>query len=160
MRIKALRLNQHRGVILMLEFEVLHSGAISQIEEITQWFSECNYGQIRAFLSEKQNIAIVAKLDGKIIGLMYGYSLTCFDCETPQFFMYSVDIREEYQNKGYGSQFVNHVIDWVRDSGFCESFVLTNKDNPRACKVYENAGMKHSESDCERMYEIKYRDEA
>ena len=141
----------------MLKFEVLQSDAIPQIEEITKWFSEYNHGQIRAFLSEKQNIAIVAKLDGKIIGLMYGYSLTRLDYETPQFFMYSVDIREEYQNKGYGSQLVKHVVDWARDSGFCESYVLTNKDNPRACKVYENAGMKHSESDCERMYEIKYR---
>jgi len=144
----------------MLKFEALRSDAVSQIEEITQWFSEYNHDQIRAFLSEKQNIAIVAKLDGKIIGLMYGYSLMRLDYETPQFFIYSVDIREEYQNKGYGSQLVKYAIDWAKDSGFCESFVLTNKDNPRACKVYENAGMKHSESDCERMYEIKYSDEA
>ena len=49
--------------------EMLQEKDISAIKEIIEWFMECNYEQINVFLSEKQNIAIVAKLDGKIIGL-------------------------------------------------------------------------------------------
>jgi len=141
---------------MSLTFERLKEEDISQINEIIEWWTECNHEQIRKFLSEKQNIAHVAKLDSKVIGLIYSYSLTCFDCDEPQFFIYSVDIHEKYQNKGYGSQFVKYVVDWARDNGFCESFVLTNKSNPRACKVYENARLIYNKADDVRMYGIEY----
>jgi len=135
---------------------MLHEDDIPQINEIIEWWTECDHDQIRNFLSEKQNIAITAKLDEKIIGLIYGYSLTRIDGNKPQFFIYSVDIHDTYQDKGYGSKFVQYVINWARENDFSECFVLTNKDNPRACKVYEKAGLKHSKSDCERMYEVGF----
>ncbi|MCL2406435.1 MAG: GNAT family N-acetyltransferase [Defluviitaleaceae bacterium] len=139
-----------------LTFGLLCESDASHITEIVNWFMECSYDQIKAFLSEKQNIAIVAKLDERVVGLVYGYSLTCFDKEKPQFFIYSVDVHNDHQNTGYGSQLVAYAVEWARNNGFGEAFVMTHKDNPRACKVYEKAGMTHSESDCERMYEIEY----
>ena len=141
---------------MILSFEMLQEKDISSIKEIIDWFMECNHEQIKAFLSEKQNIAIVAKYAGRIIGLIYGYSLTRIDGKSPQFFIYSVDIHKKFQDKGYGSQLVQHAVDWARNNGFCESFVLTDKDNPRACRVYEKAGMIHSKNDCERMYVAEY----
>jgi len=89
--------------------------------------------------------------------LIYGYALTRLDGKEPQFFIYSVDIHPAYQDRGYGSRFVQYVVDWARDNGFSESFVPTDKDNPRACRVYEKAGMKHSENDCDRMYVVEYK---
>jgi len=141
---------------MSLTFEMLQSGDIPQINEIVEWWTDCNHDQIKKFLSEKQNIAIVAKLDDKVIGLIYGYSLTCFDCDKSQFFIYSVDIHEKYRDSGYGSKFVKYAVDWARDNGFSESYVLTDKGNPGACKVYEKAGMKHSKADDTRLYEISY----
>ena len=139
-----------------LTFQMLREDDIFQINEIIEWWTECNHDQIKEFLSGKQNIAITAKLNKKVIGLIYGYSLTRIDERKPQFFIYSVNIHETYQDKGYGSKFVKYVIDWAKENDFSECFVLTNKDNPRACRVYEKAGLVHSESDCERMYEIIY----
>ena len=141
---------------MSLTFEMLQEEDIPQINEISEWFTKCNYDQIKKFLSEKQNIAIVAKLDSKVIGLIYGYSLTCFDNAKPQFFIYSVDIHNEYQDKGYGSRFVKYAVDWARDNGFCECFVITDEGTPRACRVYEKAGMKHHAADITRVYEIYY----
>ena len=141
---------------MSLTFEMLRSDDIPQINEIIEPWMDCNHDQIKKFLSEKQNIAIAAKLDSKVIGLIYGYSLTCFDCENPQFFIYSVDIHEKYQDSGYGSKLVKYAVDWARDNGFSESYVLTDKGNPGACKVYERAGMNHSKTDDTRLYEIVY----
>jgi GNAT superfamily N-acetyltransferase len=144
-----------------LHFERLKENDIHQLQNIIEeeafdGYDEYDFAQAKTFLSEKQNIAIAAKLNDKIIGLIYGYSLTRFDGKAPQFFIYAVDIHKDYQNKGYGSRFVKYVVGWARDNGFCESFVLTDKDNLRACRVYEKAGMKHSEKDCERMYVAEY----
>ena len=139
-----------------LHIEFLQEKDILGVKEVAEWFEEFNPENIKAFLSEKQNIAFVAKLDGKVIGLIYGYSLACMDNIAPQFFIYSVDIHSEYQDKGYGSYFIEYVLNWARENGFSESFVFTNKDNPRACRAYEKAGMTHSKSDCERMYVVEY----
>ena len=138
---------------MSLAFEALQTKDIPAIKEVAAWFGEFDVGQIKLFLSEKQNIALAAKLDGKIIGLIYGYSLTRMDGKAPQFFIYSVDIHADYQGKGYGSRFMQFAVDWARDNGFSESFVLTDKDNARACRVYEKAGMSASDSV---MYEIEY----
>jgi len=134
---------------------MLRSEDIPQLKEILEDYMESPQ-QAGIFMSEKQNIAIVAKLNNKIIGFVYGYSLTRLDAKLPQFFIYSVDIHPAYQDKGYGSQLMQYVIDWAGNNGFSESFVLTHKDNPRACRVYEKAGMSYSTNDCERMYEVKY----
>ncbi|MCL2462961.1 MAG: GNAT family N-acetyltransferase [Defluviitaleaceae bacterium] len=139
-----------------LTFELLSENDIPQIREIIEGFMEYDPEQIRAFLSEKQNYAFVPKLGDKVVGLIYGYSLTRMDGKSSQFFIYSVDIHPDYQDRGYGSQFALHVVDWARDNGFSESFVITDRDKPRACRVYEKAGMKFSENDCDRTYVIEY----
>ena len=142
-----------------LSFEIMQEEDIPAIEEILVEFTEYKPEQIKAFISEKQNIALVAKLDKKVIGLIYGYSLTRMDGKLPQFFIYSVDIHPAYQNKGYGGQFVKYAVDWAKENCFSESFVPTEKDNARACRVYEKAGMKHSENDCDRIYVVEYKKE-
>ena len=141
---------------MSLSFELMQEADIPSIREIVEGFMAFNPEQIKSYLSETQNTAHIAKLDGTTIGLIYGYSLTRLDGKEPQFFIYSVDIHPAYQDRGYGSRFVQYVVDWARDNGFSESFVPTDIDNPRACRVYEKAGMKHSENDCDRMYVVEY----
>ena len=141
---------------MCLLFDSLKESDISSIEETVEGFMTYNPAQIKAFLSAEQNIALIAKFDGVTIGLIYGYALIRMDGKAPQFFIYSVDIHPAYQDNGYGSRFVQYAVDWAKDNGFSESFVPTDKDNPRACRVYEKAGMKHSENDCDRMYVIEY----
>jgi len=150
---------------MKLSFDPLHESdipAIRWVFEDTDGFEGFNSEHIRAFLSEKHNIALIAKLDGAVIGLVYGYSLTRMDGTSPQFFIYSVDIHPDYQDKGYGGRFMQWVVDWARDNGFIESFVITDKGNPRACRVYEKAGMVRGmtggEPDDNRVYEVHYKE--
>ena len=141
-----------------LTFEHLQEKDIPSMKEVIGSESEgFDVDRVKVFLAEKQNIALVAKLDDTPIGLIYGYVLTRIDAKNPQFFMYSVDIFPDYQNKGYGAQFLRYAIDWARDNGFSETFVLTHKDNPPACRAYEKAGMTHCKNDCLRMYEVEYK---
>jgi len=149
-------LKNEDGKIESLSFERLCEEDVVTIKDIAGWLRGCSPEKVKIFLSDKNNIAFVAKLENKLIGLIYGYSLTRMDGKKPQFFIYSVEIHPEHQNKGYGSRFVKWVVDWAMQNGFCESFVPTDKDNIPACTVYEKAGMSHSKSDCERIYVIEY----
>ena len=140
-----------------LSFEHLQHKDIPAIKEVLEEESgQFDPEWVKTFISEKQNIALIAKLGDTSIGLIYGYSLTCIKARKPQFFIYSVDIFMSYQNKGYGTRFIKYAVDWAKDNGFSETFVLTHKDNPRACRAYEKAGMTHSKNDCERMYVAEY----
>ncbi len=139
-----------------LTFKVMCESDILSVKDIVESFMRFDPEQIKAFLQEKQNVALIAKLDGTTVGLIYGYALTRMEGKAPQFFIYSVDIHSAYQNRGYGGRFVKWAVDWARDNGFCESFVPTEKTNARACRVYEKAGMAHAESDCDRIYVLKY----
>ena len=141
---------------MSLTFDILREADIPSLIEAFKGYVQISSERMMMFLSEKQNVALIAKLEGKIIGLIYGYALTRFDGKAPQFFIYSVDIQPDYQNKGYGSCFVKYAVDWARDNGFYKSFVPTEKDNPRACRVYEKAGMKYNENNNDRMYVIEY----
>ncbi|MCL2096389.1 MAG: GNAT family N-acetyltransferase [Oscillospiraceae bacterium] len=122
-------------------FERLQEQDILQLRDISDEFSNINSTKVKPFLEEKQNIALVAKLDDKIIGLLYGYALTDFEGGTSQFYIYSLDIHLEYQGRGYGSRFVQFAVEWANDNGFRECYVHANEDNTRACRVYEKVGM-------------------
>jgi len=124
-----------------LHFEELQEQDIILLRDISDEFSDIFPADVNPFLAEKQNIALVAKLDAKIIGLLYGYSLIDFDGGTSQFYIYSVDIHTEYQDRGYGSQFVQFAIEWAKNKGFRMCHVHADEDNIRACRVYEKAGM-------------------
>ena len=129
------------GEYMELNFEQLQEQDIVQLRGISDEFSDIDIKNVKPFLAEKQNIALVAKLDDKIIGLLFGYSLTDFDGGTTQFYIYSVDIHTEYQGRGYGSQFVRFAVEWAKDNGFRMCSIYADEDNKRASRVYEKAGM-------------------
>ena len=124
-----------------LHFAQLQEQDIIHLRDISNEYINIDSEKVKPFLAERQNIAFVAKLADKIIGLLFGYSLTDFDGGTSQFYIYSVDIHTEYQDKGYGSQFVKYAVEWAENNGFRKCFVCADEDNPRACRVYEKIGM-------------------
>ena len=83
-----------------LYLEQLQEQDIILLRDISDETSDIDLENIKAFLAEKQNIALVAKLSGKAIGLLY---------------VYSVDIHTECREKGYGSQFMQLAIKWTKD---------------------------------------------
>ena len=112
----------------------------------------------REFLRGAGNLAFAAKLGGEVVGLAYGYVLTRLDGKGPQFHIYSVDVHSGHRNKGIGSGLVRFVADYARENGFSECFVITEKSNGSACRVYEKAGGK-SEFEDEIVYVMDFEKE-
>lgn len=99
---------------------------------------------IKKFIDTKGNIGFTAKLDGKVIGLVYCYSLLNLDGRF-MLYIYSVDILSAYQNRGYGSDLIKFVVEYSKTNGYTECFVPVFKNNVRACRIYEKAGMVSSD---------------
>ncbi|MCL2462590.1 MAG: GNAT family N-acetyltransferase [Defluviitaleaceae bacterium] len=101
--------------------------------------------RIRAFLGGKDNLAFVAKLDGKVIGLIYGYRFVRLSRPEPLLYVYSVDVLTGYRGLGCGTRLFQFVVDYARENGYAELFTDAYKSNLPACRIYEKPGLTASE---------------
>lgn len=105
-----------------------------------------NLDNIKKFLDDKNTISFIAKTNNKIVGFAYGYDIIHPDGRRA-YFIYSIGMLLEYQNKGYGTKLLSFIKDYISNKGYFEMFVMTDKGNPRACHVYEKLGGKNDYED-------------
>ena len=127
--------------------QLLADEKINQMDNICKEL-EISIEQLKIFLTYPQNLGFIALYHNEIIGFIYGYSLTSLDGDLitdkrPQLFIYSVDILPEFQGLGVGTKLFQYVVDYSKTNNFSECFVITDKGNKAACKVYEKAGGKN-----------------
>ena len=99
--------------------------------------------KLAGWLDNPGNLAFAAILDGKVVGLIEGYSLQCVDDCGPRYFIYSVGVLPEYRNRKTGARLLTFTLDYTRKNGFSESFVPTDRGNIPACRLYEGRGGKN-----------------
>ena len=93
----------------------------------------------------------------QLVGMAYAYLLPRPDGKT-MFFLYSLGLLPAWQNKGIGTRFMSWLADYARDIECSELFVITDKGNHRACRIYEKAGGKNDYED-EIVYVIDFEKE-
>ena len=80
-------------------------------------------------------------------GKMVGYVMVIYDYVVPEYDIWHMMIDEKEEGRGYGSDALNRVIDYIRskplgDSGrialTCKIALTRNKENAVALKLYEN----------------------
>ncbi len=94
----------------------------------------------KRFQKKDSNYIFVVADDDIVIGYAYGYALETFNGIKPILFIFSVDVLPQSQEKGYGSNLLSFIVKYAKENGFSECFVITERSNPRACRVYEKAG--------------------
>ncbi len=57
-------------------------------------------------------------------------------------YMFAFRVREDFQNKGYGTYLLKAVLDLLKENGYCEFTVGVEDDNFRAIHMYQNMGFK------------------
>ena len=78
-----------------------------------------------------------------VSGKMVGYVMVIYDYDVPEYDIWHMMIDSREQGKGYGSEALDMVIDYIRTKPFGNSdrIALTcNKNNPIAMKLYEKKG--------------------
>ena len=91
------------------------------------------------FLNEKNSYAFIMKEENEIVGFAYGYSLLRPDGKK-DFYLHAIDIITNKQGKGYGTNLMKYIRDYIFKIGCRKMFLITNKSNISACKCYEKAG--------------------
>ena len=76
-------------------------------------------------------------------GIMVGYVMVIYDYDIPEYDIWHMMIDASMQGKGYGSDALDRVLEYIRTKPFGNSdrVALTcNKNNPIAEKLYERKG--------------------
>ncbi len=91
------------------------------------------------FILTENSYGFTAINEDKVVGFAYGYTLLRPDGKK-DFYLHAIDIMSNYQGKGYGTELMNFLKDYVKQIGCRKMFLITNKSNISACKCYEKSG--------------------
>jgi ribosomal protein S18 acetylase RimI-like enzyme len=93
------------------------------------------------FLADRSRFLFVAVEGKKAVGSLYGYSLVHPHRHQPQFFLYGIDVRPAYWNRGIGTALVRRFVEEARLAGAFEVWVITEDVNAAAIAMYARAGL-------------------
>lgn len=98
---------------------------------------EISKRDIEKFVMDEDNYCFVGIIEENIVAFLYGYGMLRPDGKA-MFYIHSVDVINEYQNKGIGTKLMDYVLNYIKDEKrYYKFFVLTEENNIRACKVYQ-----------------------
>jgi aminoglycoside 6'-N-acetyltransferase I len=107
--------------------------AVAMIDE-----ADLTYAEASRFLADPALVNVVALKDGEVAGFVYGHVLRRFEGTT--FFIYSVDTDEPYRRRGAARAMLEELKALMPERGWDEMFVLTNRSNRPAMRLYAAAG--------------------
>jgi len=99
-----------------------------------------NLESAREFLSDKSNYLIVAKIAERVVGALIAHRLARLDSQRAQMLLYEIDVQPDFQGKGVGSAMIERLKELAREAGSCEVWVVTNKSNEAATRLYRATG--------------------
>ena len=127
-----------------MEYKMLTTAEIPLMENLAiEGFRQFSSEDITSFIDEPNTYGFVAKDNNTIVGLCYGYAMKRPDKADPMFYLHSLGVLESHQNQGIGTKLVEFVTNYAFEKLNCyECFLVTEKSNPQACRVYEKFGTK------------------
>ena len=94
--------------------------------------------QAATHLADETLVSVVAVDGGEVVGFIYGHVLRRF--EATSFFIYSVDVAEDFRRRGAAKAMLAALSALGRAGRWDEMFVFTNAGNAPALALYAGAG--------------------
>src|SRR3954454_2527480 len=107
------------------------------LDEGMHWDTEQG---LRFLADGEANALFLGEVDGVPAGFATANRLQRFDTRQAEVLLYEIAVRDEYQRQGIGRALVAQVINWAREVGADEVWVLADSDNARACAFYAATG--------------------
>ena len=123
-----------------MEYKILEKNDIDLMDSFID-DSDTKYqkNNLIKFINNESAYGFIARNEKQIIGFAYGYKLYRPDGKQ-DFYLHAIDIMEGFQGKGYGTELMNFIKEYIKKIECRKMFLITNKSNISACKCYEKAG--------------------
>lgn len=104
-------------------------------------------GAAARFLAEPRHHIAVAIDDGRVVGFASGVHHIHPDKLLPELFVNEVGVAPSHRNRGLGKAVVTALLQHGRELGCGEAWVLTDRDNKAAMRLYAACGAVGAPSD-------------
>jgi ribosomal protein S18 acetylase RimI-like enzyme len=101
---------------------------------------------LSGILSNSDNLLFMALIDRNVVGFLWAHRLDRLPEERPHFFIYEIDVLQEHQRRGIGRKLIDAMLSVARQND-AETFVLTNRSNQGAVRLYGATGGEVESSD-------------
>jgi GNAT superfamily N-acetyltransferase len=96
-------------------------------------------GRAREFLADSRHHLAVAVDDGVVVGFVSAVHYVHPDKPCPELWINEVGVTESHRRRGLGSRLLRAVFDVARRLGCAEAWVLTERTNEAAMRLYSAA---------------------
>ena len=100
-----------------------------------------------AFLADDRHHLAVAIDDGQIVGFASAVHYVHPDKPRPELWINEVGVASTHQGHGVGKAILAALLDLARDLGCSEAWVLTNRKNAPAMRLYASVGGEEGPAD-------------
>ena len=95
---------------------------------------------IDEFLHDSRHHLVVAIDDGRVVGFASAVHYVHPDKTAPELWINEIGVSPAYQGRGAGKAMLRKLLDHAGKLGCTEAWVLTNRSNRAAMRLYESAG--------------------
>jgi aminoglycoside 3-N-acetyltransferase I len=106
---------------------------------------------VRAYLEDERNIFLLASEGSKATGFLRGTDLGQLKSTRRQMFLYEIGVDPESRRHGVAGELIRWLLNYCRERGFEEVFVMTDPANEAAVNLYRSTGAV-TETPADRMF--------
>jgi ribosomal protein S18 acetylase RimI-like enzyme len=99
------------------------------------------------FLTDSRHHLAVAIEDDRVVGFVSAVHYVHPDKARPELWINEVSVAETHRRQGLGKRLMNAVFEVARELGCTEAWVLTDRENTAAMKLYSAVGNPETPSD-------------
>ncbi len=101
-------------------------------------------GHLHKLLSDEKFIALVARLDGEMVGALAGYELVKYEAERSEIYIYDLAVREEHRHRGVATALIEALKPIARERGAWMIFVQADPPDVPAVALYDKLGTREA----------------
>jgi len=130
----------------------LRSGGARRLVRARHLFDgPLDFHATRRYLADRRNLFLLAREGTIPVGYLRGTYLLQTRTTMPQFLLYEIGVAKGYRWRGVGTALVRTMLEYARNAGCEEAFVLTSPRNRAAVALYRSTGGT-TETSGDRMY--------
>ena len=95
---------------------------------------------LQKFLASPHHHLAVAIAEGMVVGFASAVQYVHPDKPRPELWVNEVGVSPAHQNRGIGKALMQALLDFARSAGCAEAWVLTERNNQPAMKLYRAVG--------------------
>jgi ribosomal protein S18 acetylase RimI-like enzyme len=99
------------------------------------------------FLADPRHHLVVAVEDGLVVGFVSAVHYVHPDKPRPELWINEVSVAATHRGRGLGTRLLHSVFDVARSFGCAEAWVLTDRANTAAMRLYSAAGSEEAPTD-------------